>query len=37
MIKIKTHGFFYDLNFGWVEEHITFCVNKLSSAVVGER
>jgi hypothetical protein len=24
MIKIKTHGFFYALNFGWVEEHITF-------------
>jgi hypothetical protein len=27
MIKIKTHGFFYALNFGWVEEHITFCLN----------
>jgi hypothetical protein len=26
MIKIKTHGFFYALNFGWVEEHITFCL-----------
>jgi hypothetical protein len=25
MIKIKIHGFFYALNFGWVEEHITFC------------
>jgi hypothetical protein len=35
MIKIKTHGFFYALNFGWVEGHITFCFKSHANLVIN--
>jgi hypothetical protein len=35
MIKIKTHGFFYALNFGWVEEHITLFFKSHANLVIN--
>jgi hypothetical protein len=35
MIKIKTHGLFYALNFGWVEGHIIFSFKSHASLVIN--
>jgi hypothetical protein len=35
MVKIKTHGLFYALNFGWVEGHITFAFKSHANLVIN--